>query len=322
MEVKTMNKPDRSDFGNMSEFYTAMRNYEEFIDNEKRKKAMSKVVTGAVVTMVAVVGLTVLGGSWYTVDQGERGVILRNGAITGMAEPGLGFKMPIVDSVVDIDVRSQVVVYDNILAYSRDQQTANLTVSVNYRVPADAVKTVYEDYGSVASLANRLLDRQVMDKSKSVFGQFNAVEAIQERARLVTEVQMAIQEAVVGPITIESVQIENIDFSDTYEQSIEQRMLAEVEVQKVEQNKNREVVQAEIKVIQAKATAEARVASATAEAEAIRLRGNAEAEAITARGEALNENPSLVALVQAERWNGVLPTTMLPNSTVPFMNMN
>ena len=317
-----MNKPVRSDFGNMSEFYTAMRNYEEFIDNEKRKKAMSKVVTGAVVTMVAVVGLTVLGGSWYTVDQGERGVILRNGAITGMAEPGLGFKMPIVDSVVDIDVRSQVVVYDNILAYSRDQQTANLTVSVNYRVPADAVKTVYEDYGSVASLANRLLDRQVMDKSKSVFGQFNAVEAIQERARLVTEVQMAIQEAVVGPITIESVQIENIDFSDTYEQSIEQRMLAEVEVQKVEQNKNREVVQAEIKVIQAKATAEARVASATAEAEAIRLRGNAEAEAITARGEALNENPSLVALVQAERWNGVLPTTMLPNSTVPFMNMN
>jgi len=317
-----MNKPVRSDFGNMSEFYTAMRNYEEFIENEERKKVMSKVITGAVVTLVAVVGLTVLGGSWYTVDQGERGVILRNGAITGMAEPGLGFKMPIVDSVVDIDVRSQVVVYDNILAYSRDQQTANLTVSVNYRVPADAVKTVYEDYGSVASLANRLLDRQVMDKSKSVFGQFNAVEAIQERARLVTEVQMAIQEAVVGPITIESVQIENIDFSDTYEQSIEQRMLAEVEVQKVEQNKNREVVQAEIKVIQAKATAEARVASATAEAEAIRLRGNAEAEAITARGEALNENPSLVALVQAERWNGVLPTTMLPNSTVPFMNMN
>ena len=322
MEVKTMNKPVRSDFGNMSEFYTAMRNYEEFIENEERKKVMSKVITGAVVTLVAVVGLTVLGGSWYTVDQGERGVILRNGAITGMAEPGLGFKMPIVDSVVDIDVRSQVVVYDNILAYSRDQQTANLTVSVNYRVPADAVKTVYEDYGSVASLANRLLDRQVMDKSKSVFGQFNAVEAIQERARLVNEVQMAIQEAVVGPITIESVQIENIDFSDTYEQSIEQRMLAEVEVQKVEQNKNREVVQAEIKVIQAKATAEARVASATAEAEAIRLRGNAEAEAITARGEALNENPSLVALVQAERWNGVLPTTMLPNSTVPFMNMN
>jgi len=317
-----MNEPLRSDHETHGSFIIARRAYEEYIDNEERKTTMSKVYTGAVVALVAVVGLTVLGGSWYTVDQGERGVILRNGAITGTAEPGLGFKMPIVDSVVDIDVRSQVVVYDNILAYSRDQQTANLTVSVNYRVPADTVATVYEDYGSVASLATRLLDRQVMDKSKSVFGQFNAVEAIQGRARLVAEVQMAIQESVIGPITIESVQIENIDFSDTYEQSIEQRMLAEVEVQKVEQNKNREVVQAEIKVIQAQATATARVASATAEAEAIRLRGNAEAEAITARGEALNENPSLVALVQAERWNGVLPTTMLPNSTVPFMNMN
>ena len=51
------------------------------------------------------------------------------------------------------------------------------------------------------------------------------------------------------------------------------------------------------------------------------LTGNAEAEAIKARGDALNENPNLIGLVQAERWDGKLPTTMLPNSTVPFMNM-
>jgi hypothetical protein len=38
--------------------------------------------------------LTVVFGSWYTVDQTERGVILRNGAIVGVAQPGLGFKMP------------------------------------------------------------------------------------------------------------------------------------------------------------------------------------------------------------------------------------
>ena len=48
----------------------------------------------------------------------------------------------------------------------------------------------------------------------------------------------------------------------------------------------------------------------------------AEADAIQARGDALRENPELIQLVQAERWNGQLPTTMLPNTTVPFMNMN
>jgi hypothetical protein len=42
----------------------------------------------------------------------------------------------------------------------------------------------------------------------------------------------------------------------------------------------------------------------------------------TARGRALRDNPMLIDLVQAERWNGALPTTMIPDSTVPFMNMN
>ena len=98
-------------------------------------------------------------------------------------------------------------------------------------------------------------------------------------------------------------------------------MLAEVEVQRVQQNAERERVQAEIAVIQAQAQAEARVAQATAEAQAITLTGEAEANAIRARGDALRENPSLIDLVQAERWNGQLPTTMVPGGTVPFMNV-
>jgi regulator of protease activity HflC (stomatin/prohibitin superfamily) len=134
--------------------------------------------------------------------------------------------------------------------------------------------------------------------------------------------QDAIQAAVSGPIIIESVQIENIDFSDAYENSIEQRMLAEVEVQRIQQNAEREKVQAEIAVIQAEAAAAARIEQATAEAQAITLTGEAEASAIRARGEALRDNPNLINLVQAERWNGQLPTTMIPDATVPFMNMN
>jgi regulator of protease activity HflC (stomatin/prohibitin superfamily) len=283
---------------------------------------MNAIVGIGTAVFAGMVGITILGGSWYTVDQGERGVMLRNGAVTGVSEPGLGFKMPLVDRVVDIDVRSQAQVYESVLAYSRDQQVAGLTLSVNYRVPADAVISVYENYGGVEQLRSRVLDRQVMDESKNVFGRFNAATAIQDRSRLVAEIQDAVQSAVSGPIIIESVQIENIDFSDAYEQSIEQRMLAEVEVERVRQNAERERVQAEIAVIQAQAAADARVAQAEAEAQAIRMQGEAEADAIQARGDALRENPNLINLVQAERWNGQLPTTMLPNTTVPFMNMN
>jgi regulator of protease activity HflC (stomatin/prohibitin superfamily) len=312
-----MERPNPYNYRTKKDFEEATKQYNEWIDKQMTNKVIA--IGGSVA--VGLVVLTILGGSWYTVDQGERGVKLRNGAITGVSEPGLGFKMPIIDRVVDIDVRSRAQLYENVLAYSRDQQTAGLTISVNYRVPADQVVSVYENYGGVDQLRSRVLDRQVMDETKNVFGRFNAATAIQDRSRLVAEVQDAIQAAVSGPIIIESVQIENIDFSDAYENSIEQRMLAEVEVQRIQQNAEREKVQAEIAVIQAEAAARARIEQATAEAEAIRLTGEAEASAIRARGEALRDNPSLIELVQAERWNGTLPTTMVPNSTVPFLNM-
>ena len=314
-----MNRPDPKDYTSQILFNRDMEEYRNYME---RKKMTKTIVGGGIAAAVGIVALTVVGGSWYTVDQGERGVVLRNGAITGTADPGLGFKMPIIDRVVDIDIRAQAKVYENVLAYSRDQQTAGLTLSVNYRVPSEQVTEVYENYGSVESLAARVLDRQVYDEAKNVFGQFNAVTAIQERSRLVAEVQAAIQEAVMGPLIIESVQIENIDFDDSYERAIAARMEAEVEVQRIRQNAEREKVTAEITVIQAQASADAKLAQAQAEAEAIRLRGDAEADAIRARGDALRENPNLIGLVQAERWNGQLPTTMLPDSTVPFMNMN
>lgn len=264
---------------------------------------------------------TFLFGSWYTVDSGYRGVQTRNGAVIGTAEPGLGFKIPLVDSVVDISIQSQARRYENVAAYSKDQQTATLEISVNYRFPADQVEQIYTNFGGEEGVLSRLLDRKVFDETKNVFGKFNAVTAIQDRERLVAEVQTKLQASVVGPIIIESVQIENIDFSSAYENSIEQRMLAEVEVQKVKQNAEREKVQAEIAVIQAQAQADAKLAQAAAQAKATELQGDAEAQAIQAKGAALRNNPELVELIQAEKWDGRLPTTMVPGSSVPFVNV-
>jgi regulator of protease activity HflC (stomatin/prohibitin superfamily) len=279
----------------------------------KRKiKMTNRGLVGTVVAvLVGLILLTVVGGSFYTVDQGERGVILRNGAVVGTAEPGLGFKLPVIDSVREINVQTQARVYEKVMVYSRDQQNANLQVSVNYRLATDQVEKIYSEFGGQDGIVTRLLDRQVPEEVKNVFGRFNAVTAIQERARLGMEIQDAIQKASNNTMMIvESVQVENIDFSDAYEKSIEQRMLAEVEVQKVQQNAEREKVQAEIAVIQAKA-----------QADAVKLQGDAEAHAINARGRALRDNPALIELVQAEKWDGKLPTTMVPGQTVPFINV-
>ncbi|TNF34151.1 MAG: prohibitin family protein [Gammaproteobacteria bacterium] len=249
-------------------------------------------------------------GAWYTVDQGERGVILRTGAVIGVADPGLNFKIPLIDSVRYLSVQSRKVSYEKIYAYSRDQQPAVLALSINYRMNPAEVTKIYEDYGSEANVVSRLIDPRANQELKTVFGQFNAVTAIQERERLNREVFDAIFKSVQGPLMVESVQIENIDFSDAYERSIEERMLAEVEVQRVKQNWEREKIQAEIVETKAKA-----------EATAIRLKGEAEAAAINARGKALRDNPALVHLVQAEKWDGKLPSTMVPNASLPMLNL-
>jgi regulator of protease activity HflC (stomatin/prohibitin superfamily) len=281
-----------------------------------------KAIVGGVLGVIAFfIGVTVIFGSWYTIDQGERGVILRNGRLAGIAEPGLGFKLPMVDSVVRVSIQSHILKFDKQSTYSRDQQPAEVRLSVNVRIPASSVDEVYAQYGGYQGAVDRLISPKVYEELKSVFGQYNAVTAIQERARLNADVRNAIQKAVHGPVQIENVQIENIDFSKAYEQSIEQRMLAEVEVQKLRQNAEREKVQAEIVVTKATAEANAVRQRAQAEAEAITLRGNAEATAIDARGKALRDNPALVSLVQAERWDGKLPVTMIPGGAVPMLAM-
>jgi len=282
---------------------------------------------------ILVVCLIVL-GSWYTVDQTERGVRLRNGAVVGTAQPGLGFKIPVIDSVEKISVRTATYTWDKMNSYSYDQQPADLKISVTLRAAPEKVADLYAKFGRLEAAVNQVVSPVVNQQVKVVFGRYTAVKAIQERGPLNSAIKDAIAENLkYDPmIIIEAVQLENIEFSQNYLHSIEQRMLAEVEVQKLQQNAEREKVQAQITVTQATAKANAVRAEAQANADALRLNGEAraanikitgeaEAAAIEARGKALSSNPNLVTLVQAERWNGVLPTTMVPGAAVPFVSV-
>ncbi len=285
--------------------------------NNPPKISFGFIVPLAVIALI----LSFIFGSWYTVDQGERGVHLRNGAIVGTSEPGLGFKLPMFDSVVKVSTQTHTVSYERLQAYSRDQQPAILKASVTFFVPPDKVEDLYANFKNIDSLVDRLIDRQVPTQIENIFGKYTAISAVQERIKLVADVTEAIKKNIHGPVTIESVQIENIDFSDAYEKSVEDRMRAEVEVQTQKQNLEKERVNAEIAVTQAQAEADSQLARAKAQAESIRITGEAEASAIKSRAEALAKNQDLIELTKAEKWNGELPTTMLPNSTLPFFDV-
>ncbi len=284
-----------------------------------------KLLSFAALLLVLGIGLTVFFGSWYTVDQGERTVLLRNGAYVATVGPGLHFKMPWIDDARAVSIQTQTRSYEKVNSYSADQQPADIKISVTFHADPDRVDALYAKFGwpVIPAVSSRLIDPRVYQELKVVFGRYTAVSAIQERAKLNADVYTAIKDLLAGnpEVILESVQIENIDFSAQYVQSIEARMQAEIEVQRIQQQYQQQEVQAKITVVNAQAAADAKVAAAKADAQSIQLRGDAEALAIKARGDALKQNPDLVALTAAEKWNGVLPTTMVPGGAVPFVGV-
>ena len=270
---------------------------------------------GAIVLVI----LLILFSTYFTIDQGERGVILHNGAIVGEAEPGLHFKMPIITSIAKISVQVQKESFSKdaqtdtrMQAYSRDQQPATIALSVNYHV-TDASQ-VYAQYGSLEGMEARVINPKAYEQLKNVFGQFDAADAIQKRAALNADVYAAIRGAVRGPVVIDSVQIEDISFSQQYEGAVEARMQAIVKQQQAEADKQKRIIDADASAYEVKAAADA-------QAHKIAVQGAAEAGAIKARGDALRDNPGLPTLTAAEKWNGVLPTTMVPGNALPFLNL-
>lgn len=278
------------------------------------------VILGAFVAVVLLI-LSAVFGSWYIIDQGERGVIVRNGSVVGTADPGLHFKMPFMDSVERISVQSKSRVYAKGHGNSRDQQYAAISYSVTYTIPPAKVGEVYSEYRNEENLVSRVIDRQTPAALQSAFGKFTAAETVTKRDDLAAAVLESLTKTTKGIVTIESVQIENVQFSEAYNEKIEESMKAEIDIRTRRQNLEKEQIDAQIAVTRANGEADSRLAVATANAKAVVLAGEAEAKAIKAKSEALQANPQLVEYTKAQAWDGKLPATMVPGATVPFLNV-
>lgn len=284
------------------------------------KTKLSKPFITSLAIGIFIILYIVISG-WYTVDAGERAIQLRNGAVNRTVDAGLYFKMPFIDSIKYISTRTQNRRFNELSTYSKDQQPARIKASVTFKVPAGDVENVYLNFKDIEGLASNTIERQVPNQIENVFGHYSAIEAVQKRSQFTKDVNDAIKQSLEQyPIIIESVQIEDIDFSRAYEQSVEDRMKAEVEVQTQKQNLEKEKITAEIAVTKAQAIADSTLAQAKAEAEAVILKGEAEAKAILAKTKALQANSGLIELTKAEKWDGRLPATVLPNMALPFID--
>src|ERR1051326_8681655 len=184
------------------------------IHSEGRMKISHRIVLGlALIAVLAV--LFGINGTWFTVEQGERAVLLRFGQAVATEGPGLHFKLPFVEQVVKMSVREQKEEFKT-QAYSQDQQPATVQVSVNYRLPEGNVMPVYSRFGR--DYASILIDTQLPRRLKEVFGRFSAQSMIQDRTKLGMEVEKSLEAALDGRgIQIVSVQGEDVCFSDPHE---------------------------------------------------------------------------------------------------------
>ena len=89
-----------------------------------------------------------------------------------------------------------------------------------------------------------------------------------------------------------------------------------------EVNHERERINADRGRARAKGKADARLAKEQADGRAVEIQDRATASAIEAKPRAMREPPEYLKLVQAERWNGEFPKTMVPCASVPVIKLD
>lgn len=293
-------------------------------DNRQYSQSSSgySIAAYVVAAITGFIALTIIGGSWYTIGQYERGILLRNGAFVSILQPGLGWKWPFIDTVIHVDMRDETQQFKGMEAYSHDQQPAHLLVSVTFVPDESKLRTLYGQYQTRDAAEITIITPAVMKNTKIVFGQYTATQAIQSRSKLNIDIENAVKVALDGSVfLIKSVQLEDVSFGKEYMSAIDARMQAEVEVLKFRQTLEKEKVLADIKRAQAQGNADAVKTKADADAYAIEKNGAAEAKAIDLKGKALSNNPNYIGMVQAERWDGKLPQTMIPGGSLPMINL-
>lgn len=289
---------------------------------------------GAIGIIIAIVVIIMfMAQTMYTVDEGHVGIIKRFGEATEQVNPGLHIKIPFVDKVEVLEIRTRKNV-EKLNASTHEQMPVTAEVSINWTINRDQAFELFKSYGGLSQFESRILDPKLRSATKDALARYKAEEIIQNRGRVIAQIEdVLIEEMKQYPVKLDSAQLENLGLPQKYIQSIEtkqtEKNLAAAEMHRLERQNleaQREVNTANAMRDAAKATADGKAyaikTEAIAEAEAIRLKGLAEAEAIQKKAAALRESQTLVDYVRAQQWNGQMPTTIMGSDQSVLWNMN
>jgi len=263
----------------------------EEVDRFGDKRVIESFRGGKLATWIigGLLALILIFGSFGTVDAGDRGVKVRLGNVVGIVEPGLYFKLPLIEHIYSIDVRTQGVIYERenpLTAASSDLQDVNVAVVTNYHVDPTKVAELYKQYRTLENHEEIVIRPIVRDTVKAISAQYEAGQLVTKRQEFAEKVAFKLNERLNGAfIVVEQSNITDIKFSTEFSKAIEAKVTA---VQNAEASKN--------KLEQIKYDAQQTIETAKAQAEAIRI----QAQAINSQGGA-----DYVKLKAIEKWSGV-----------------
>lgn len=185
---------------------------------------MSKIKTLFWV-VIGVISLIVIGSSVFTIDAGERGIILRFGKITGIANEGLNVKIPLIDDVHRMSIR------DNNLslrteASSSDIQSIMVEIALVYSLKETDLAHIYQTYRS--DIERILITPTLSEKINAIIAEYPIESFIEKRAEISNKINLAFTKQIEGSgIAVKSLLITNHDFSDEFDKAIEAKKVAE-----------------------------------------------------------------------------------------------
>ena len=265
------------------------------IINEKKTINFPKKTIVLAVTLLVV--FVVLFSSITIVDAGHTGVINTLGHVSeNVLQEGIHLKVPFVQTIIKMDNRIVKLEVET-EAFSKDLQTVETRLAINYRVSKDKSYAIYKNVGS--DYETILVNPAVNEVLKAITAKYTAEESVANRSLisqgLIEELNNKLNK---NGIYVEDVNIINFEFSEAYIAAIEEKQVAEQRLLKAKTEKEEAIVKAE------------------AEAETLRIQSEAQAKANNILSKSLNE--SLIRYEMMKKWNGELPMVTDGNTIIDF----
>jgi regulator of protease activity HflC (stomatin/prohibitin superfamily) len=278
------------------------------------------IILGGVIIVIALIFTTCTA----TVETGYTGIVTTFGRVEDRTmEAGLHLKTPF-QRIIAMDNREQKSTFET-EAFSSDIQQVNITGSINYAINKSTAMTLFKEVGT--DYFNKLVNPRMLENTKAVFSKYTAENLVSAREQLSIQIRDNLSKEMERyGISIISVSIENIDFTDAFTDAVEAKQVAAQRKLQAEIEQEQKTMETQQQASRQKIEADAKAAvvkiNADAEAYSTRVKAEAEAEANKKIADSLTEN--LIEFTQVNTWNGQLPTYVSGGAAeaLPVLSLN